>query len=572
MHGCQSSSTSWHGEPPGNSTAKLHAFLMSDRISKLGPWLLIVLVWAVTRAFPISQAVPWTMWEVCEAKKQLDYGFFATKGAIINNHFMAGRVAEPAQFNYVNHPYPILWADTLAYWLGGEWAVIAFNSLLGLAGCLAAFAALRRFYSERESLFGALLYTLAPAIILFNVSTDQSGIAALFWPFSVWALARAREQPTAGRAWLLGAVVFLSGQVSWSPYSFYPILLLGALGVVWERGRGLAWEPRPILVKAVLLGGGLTVAVFLAQIILYTQDWSHLTGYVGRQASLEGGVGLLRMYGGIALRAGLSVGPALLLGSLAWLWLLPRWRRLDWLRLGAICYPLLYLLCALALRRYFFRERHLYCYLAFPLVLLTLETLRHWPGRFWRGALAVLAVAGLGYPLLQATIPVVSQTTLLLSREIHALSQPEQVVATNLAPQQFPFPAWDVGGTGFVGLKADRNLRADIASRAQLEALPVAFKTRRLEVLYVLDPARPIDDALRRTLNAARPVREWKFAVPEEPPSLALRLRSLYWKLAAKHQAPPVAAKPPEMTLRFIRLLLESGADGTVTLSIPPEP
>ena len=558
----------------GNNIALSAAafFPVSERLSKSRPWLLIALVWALTRAVPLSQLVPETFWEVAEAKKQLEYGFVATKGAIINVHYMSGRVAEPAKFNYVNHPYPILWADTLARWLGGPWGVVAFNALLGLAGCLAAFAALRRFYAERESFWGAMIFTLAPVNVLFNVNPDQSGLAAIFWPFAVWALARARELPTAGRAWLLGAVVFLSGQVSWSPYSFYPVLLLGALGVVWERGRGFSWEPRPALVKAVVLGAALTVAVFVAQIICYTPDWSDLTGYIGRQAGAESGVGLLQMYVGIGLRAALSAGPALLLGTLAWLWLSPRWPRLDWLRLGAFCYPLLYALCALALRRYFFRERHLYCYLTFPLLILTMETLRQWPGRLWRTTLAVLSVAALAYPLFQATIPVVSQTTLLLSREVQALSQPEQVIATNLLPQQFPFPTWDVGSTGLLGLMADRNLRDSIASREQLEALPAAFKTPRLEILYVLDPARPIDDALRQTLQGARPVRDWTFAVPEEPPSLALRARSLYWKLAGKHQTAAGAGRVPEMTLRFFRLTAESGADGTTTFALPTPP
>lgn len=543
---------------------------MSERFSKSKPWLLLALVWAITRAVPLSQVVPESFFEVCEAKKQLEYGFFATKGAIINIHYMCGRVAEPERFNYVNHPYPILWADTLACWVGGPWGVVAFNALLGLAGCLAAFAALRQFYEERESFWGAMIFTLVPANVLFNANPDQSGLAAIFWPFTVWALARARTLATAGSAWLLGALVFLSGQFSWSPYSFYPVLLLGALGVVWERGRGLSWEIRPAVVKAVVLGAALTGAVFVGQIIFYTSDWSALTGYIGRQASAEGGVSLRQMYVGIGLRAALSAGPALLLGAVAWLGLLPRWRRLDWLRLGAICYPLLYALCALALRRYFFRERHLYCYLSFPLLILTMETLRQWPGRLWRGTLMVLAVAALGYPLFQATIPVVSQTTLLLSREVQALSQPEQVVATNLLPQQFPFPAWDVGSTGLLGIKADRNLRDTISTGAQLQALPAEFKARRLEILFMLDPARPIDDALRQILETASSNRDLIFTVPEEPPSLALRARSFYWKLAHKHQAAPDAGRTPEMKLRFFQLSLTAGTDGNVT-PIPPK-
>lgn len=543
---------------------------MSERFSKSKPWLLLALVWAMTRAVPISHVVPETFFEVCEAKKQLEYGFFATKGAIINIHFMSGRVAEPARFNYVNHPYPILWANTLACWVGGPWGVVVFTALLNLAGCLAAFAALRQFYGERDSFWGAMIFTLVPANVLFSANPDQSALAATFWPFTVWALARARTLATAGSAWLLGALVFFSGQLSWSPYSFYPVLLMGALGVAWERGRGLSWEIRPAVVKAVVLGAGLTVAVFLGQIIFYTSDWSALTGYIGRQASAEGGVSLLQMYVGIALRAAVSAGPALLLGTVAWLWLLPRWRQLDWLRLGAICYPLLYALCALALRRYFFRERHLYCYLSFPLLILAMETLRQWPGRLWRGTLMVLAVLALGYPLFQATIPVVSQTTLLLGREIQALSQPEQVVATNLVSQQFPFPAWDVGSTGILGIMADRNLRDTITTGAQLAALPAEFKTPRLEILFVLDPARPMDDALRQMLDAARPVRDWDFAVPEEPPSLALRARSFYWKMSGRHQAAPDAGPTREMKLRFFQLSLAASADGKVP-PIPPK-
>ena len=268
----------------------------------------------------------------------------------------------------------------------------------------------------------------------------------------------------------------------------------------------------------------------------------------------------------------MSAGPALVLGSLGSLWLLPRCRRMDWLRLGAVCYPLLYALCALALRRYFFRERHLYGYLSFPLLILTMETLRHWPGKFWHRSLTVLAVAALSYPFFQVTIPVASQTSRLLGGEIRKLSHPEQVIATNLVPQQYPFPAWDVGSTGIVSLEADRNLRAGMAGREQLEALPADFKTRRLEVLYVFDPTRPIDDALRQVLDGARPVREWSFAVPEETGGLGLKLRSLYWKMAAKHQAPASAGKTPEMTLRFFRLLLERGPDDKVSVTIPQAP
>ena len=100
------------------------------------------MVWIATRAYPLSQAQPSVYWEVAEAKKLLEYGFCERQGAIINIHFMTGTMPEPWKYNYVNHPYPILWFDTFLYWLGGSWAVLLNSALLGLLTCLAMIPAL----------------------------------------------------------------------------------------------------------------------------------------------------------------------------------------------------------------------------------------------------------------------------------------------------------------------------------------------------------------------------------------------------------------------------------------------
>ncbi len=36
-------------------------------------WISLATLWAVTRIYPIAQAIPWTYWKVWEAKKLLEY-------------------------------------------------------------------------------------------------------------------------------------------------------------------------------------------------------------------------------------------------------------------------------------------------------------------------------------------------------------------------------------------------------------------------------------------------------------------------------------------------------------------
>ncbi|MBM3892173.1 MAG: glycosyltransferase family 39 protein, partial [Verrucomicrobia bacterium] len=206
-----------------------------DRLGQAGlGWvcLLIGAVWLLTRAYPLSQTVPWTTWEVWEAKKLLEYGFVERQGAILNPHFMTGRLPDPAKYNYVNHPYPILWLDALAYGLGGQWACLLLNSAIQLAGCLMVFAALRRVFEPGASVVGALLYTLAPVSVTLDPNTSTVVVGAVAWPFLVWLLGRGLQQERFSAAVWLGVAMFLAGQISWLVYTLVPPLALAAAGFV----------------------------------------------------------------------------------------------------------------------------------------------------------------------------------------------------------------------------------------------------------------------------------------------------------------------------------------------------
>lgn len=500
------------------------------------PYLLIALVWLVTRAYPFWRTEPWFYWEVGEAKKLLEYGFAARGGAMIDNHFMTGLLAEPWKFNYVNHPYPILWFDTLVYYLAGGSGIIVANGLIGLGACLLVFPALRPLFSPQLALMGAVLFTLAPSAILFTFDTNIVQLGAVLWPPAIYLIGKGLEQKRTATAVALGAVVVLAGQIAWFTYSVLPALLFAAGMPGYERSRGFTARPNTALIIAIVAGGTLTLAVFIGQIAYYTYSFAETFAYARGQAGAEHGVPVGQMYLAIAMRGMLSVGPALLLGSVAGLVCLAKRGAVNWLQWAALLYPLLFVGAVLALPRFFYRERTMYQYLLFPCTALTVTALQHLKSRLATGGIMSFAVVALAYPMFQASIPKVSETSRKLGGIMREISKPEEVVATNLEAQQQPFQTWDVGSIGMTSLIADRMIREKITTTEALQNLLKTYGSKELNIVYLYDSGRPIGEPLLTFLRSAARPSEVPFDAPNEPLSAATRLRSLYWKIAGKHQ------------------------------------
>lgn len=518
-----------------------------------GAWLLITVCWLVSRAYPLMQAVPDTYWEVWEARKLLEYGFVERQGAIINIHFMAGQVAAPEQFNYVNNPYGILWLDTFFHWIGGPWGPLVANALMGLATYLAGFHALRHWFPHRASLLAAVLYTLAPTAIIYDVDPGIVAAGAMSWPWLVWLASSYQKNPRIRTLALLALATFISGQFSWFAYTIWPALLAG----FWCWHRRPDWR----LMGALALGGALTLATHALQIWYYTWDWQAFGGYVQAQAGVEGSLSRLQMARTIGIRTLISVGPALLAGAALGLWTFRR--RQSWLRWSAVIYLGIFVLAAAVLTRFFYRENTMYSYLLFPASALLAGALTHYPGRRISTALLALAVAGVGYPWLQASIPRISNVSRTLGAYLHEVSRPTDVVATNMRDCVFPFEAWDVGSTHYLKLEADRLLFANITTLGALEALRGRFYGTNHAGLFLRVTARPLDGELAAWLEANATATETRtITVPPQPPTPALRLRELYWKLSysrmllAREGAGPerAAGEPVQVEIRLYRL------------------
>lgn len=519
----------------------------------------ICLVWLVTRIYPLALAIPWTYWEIWEAHKLLDYGFWARQGGIINIHYMTGLLDAPERFNYVNHPYPILWLFTLVYSLLGPWGALLMGSALGLVSTLAVYPALRIRFSPLLSLFGTLLFALAPTTILMDVNPNLIAFGAIGWPFLILALRELEKGFTIGRGLLFAALVFALGQISWFNYTVFAALF-GALccQAFWLRPkRSPAWGKGVAL--CLIFGGLATLLVFLAQVGYYTFNMDEVLSYAKGQAGAETAMGPAKMAFGILMRILLSVGPALLIGTTFGSVILFRLPRRHWLESIALLYLLVFAVSALLLPRLFFREITMYEYLVFPLTVLTLVALETIRRSVLAWSLFGLSILTLAYPMYRASIPVVSQTTYTLAPLIRDNSDIRDILVTNLAGQKFPFAAWDVGSSGQTAMVSDRLIRWEIDNLSTLAHLPGTFKTPSMKVTYIYCDQAPVDPDLGRYLTTQTPQKTIHVELPPEPVSPAARLRSLYWKLVGKHQVEESGgSKPTEVTLRFYPLTLPS--------------
>ena len=496
-------------------------------------------VFALSRFWPTLVAEPWCFWEVLEARKLNFYGWHERRGALLDVHFLTGVVPQPELYNYPNHPAPIHWVNMFVQRGFGDWGIVALSLLLGFAACVAALCFLRAFYGPSIGLIGAVLFTIAPSSIIYDVDPNQGALGAALWPFA--ALCFSPGLSTLSRSWLLGFVCFLFGQASWMVWVVFGALLVGTAGISLKGGLSIA--PVRTLLLALLIGGGLTVLGFLAQVLLYTSDWQNLFRYLQKQSAES--VSFMAWLVRTTTRSAMSLGPGLALGALAGALVLMWSRTARPFELMTLAFLPLFGAASFALRGFFKTENWPFEYLVFPSSVLCcafLSTVRAGQLRqLAAGALMALALPGLPYVFLRVSNPSLSAESLFIADLIAAEAKPQDIIATNLVDQEPPLPKWNVSGLYVARQKADRLLRSGIQTKKRLDDLLLEFHAKELNILYLYTPHQPIDAELKAFLAHQN---KKVFLLPQANESLpfSLRLRDWYWRSTDRHQPSSLSA------------------------------
>ena len=539
-----------------------------------------MLVWLLSRVFSFSQLVPWSYWEVAEARKLLDYGFFERKGALMHNQFMSGIVPDPEVFNYVNHPYPIHWLNTFLYFLWGGTGIIAFNAGIGLASSLLTFLVLRSHFDSKSSWIGTCLYILAPSSIFFDADPNVVAMGACIWPILISLVSlelrsffSPRTPPSlplvrGGERWgrwksqikisvVLGIVIFIGGQISWFTLSVLPslfiILYLSKKTDLIERNEAKTYS------TALLLGAFATLGVFVCQILYYTPKFEDLFIYLSQQVGADStSQSRWQLFSGILIRTVVLVGPALWVGCCLGVWMYQKERVSHPFAVGMMAYFIVFALGGVILARFYFRERTMYEYLLFPAAYLATYAIHKKKFSFVVGLFLALSIPGVMYAQLRASIPQVSVASRTIGNFISQHTKPNEIVLTNLREQSFPFPNWDVGSHSYTMMAADRLIRFDIQDWSSIQKIYKDFSWRESPPIFLLDLSKEISEELRHQLETKGVlVTRQTFTIPKEPSTFATKARTFYWKFLGR-QAPsqPDPART-EVTFELYRFQLE---------------
>lgn len=467
--------------------------------------------------------------EVWNAHKLLDYGFFERKGARLSPSSWSGQLPNPAAFNYTHYPLPMLWVYTLIYSFAGAWGVLGFTLACKLAGCIAVFLILSRFFDRFAAWLAAILFAAAPCSILLDLDTDLVAFGSLLWPVATLVILGWRGDARRGLApWKTGLMMFVAGQVSW-----FALTLIPALMSMTERWKGRLWATIIAVVKnraaiTLLFGGIGSFLLFLAQVVLYEPDFRELLSHIRLKLgeSQPSAVPKWLLFTLLPLRTVIFVGPALIVGGVVGLFYVRR--HPTPLMAAAIVYLPSFAFAALVIPNYFYMENIVYGSMLFPAAVLTAAAIQAC-GRLFFWLLVAIALPGVAYIHLSFSVPTITPTARMIGGMIASHTNKVDVVLTNLEPMRPPYKSGDVHSEKATKITSDRHIIYRVVSAEQLGDIPRVVKASDFPLVFVRCRSRTIAPELAARLERAELIAAEKVSIPVGASTMAEKLRGWVW-------------------------------------------
>jgi hypothetical protein len=526
-------------------------------------YILLVLLW-----FGV-QALPW-IWlghgrifhfEIFQARKLLEYGLWARKGAMLIMPFHVGMLPNPAEHNYVNHNYPILWLFTLLYWLFGQVGVYVFVGMTGLAGLLMTYWILKQFFPRAISWFAAVLFACAHASVEFSVNPDMLAQGAIIWPLSCLVIIWLRQRGWPRGAWAgpaLGLVVFFCGQINWFALSTVPALLVLCLPEEQSLAEAIR-RPWSVPGWMPVLGGGIaSLGLFLGQVIAYSPNLHDNAQYLGLQMGAGSFISSRLEKLPVLLLRMVLAGPALWFGTLVVLTQVRSVSPNRRLLASMLVYVVVLMAVMLTIPRLLFLNQHGFRYGVFPCTILTAFALSRLAARWFRAALVGIALTGLFFCYAKLHDYQVSSASMAMGRWLRANTAPDELVFSNLRYLSPPIKSWDrefLSNTTFV---ADRLVSFGVTDAARFSDAAKVYAQPMRNAAFLMESSQPMDTALLQKLESeSQQVLATNLVVSEEGLRLFKAARESLWSLLGKRgpqYAPPAPMVAPVTNVFTVKL------------------
>jgi hypothetical protein len=383
-------------------------------------------------------------------------------------------VAHPEHYIYANHPYGLLWFYTLLYYCFGFAGVLAVIYLFKYAALLTCFLVLEHCFSRASAFWASVLYAVAPLSILCEGASNCVIMASIFWPIALAVIVfrfHRKESASFGDLLLAGATTFLAGQGSWFALSIVPSLMV-------INSRLTSLRPRAILVAltnpvslAFLVGGVLSLLVFLGQIAWYEGGFGHIIKYSLAKAGASSAPGFrLYVMGLVPVRISFFVGLALTLASLLGCFYLSKDVRFAGKEpaLGIVLYFVAFGAMVLVAPKAFVEENHFFAWLIFPGAVMAAMVFDKADHRL-RKLILALGVFGIVLALMYASVPISgSPMARYLGTVFAAHSKKTDFIFTNIKLLSPPYKVSDIGGGACTMGTADRFIVFGVSVPGQL--------------------------------------------------------------------------------------------------------
>jgi hypothetical protein len=503
-------------------------------------FVLLALLWLVIHSpvwFWLAEGRNY-IWDIAQAKKLLDYGFWARKGAIMEHASYFGILPNPSDFNYVDHPYPIFWLHALLYKFFGSAGPYALVAFLGLVGCLLTYRFLKYFFPSNVAWFTAALFTVAHGTIEFIVNTDNTAQSAIVWPVTAVVIMRWKRAGYPAKTampWLLGLVVFACGQISWMAFSIVPALLLLALPedmplriAIRRPWTVPGWMP-------VLIGSAASLALFIGQILIYSPNLYDSVGWIGYQASRESLVAArLKMMPVLLLRT-LLPGPALWLGALVGLSQIPKIRANRRVTAIMLFYLGVFALVTLLIPGFFFFNQHAQRYVLFPCAVLTAFALSNLAAKWLRAGLVSIAFVGLVFCYARVHDYRVSMASITFGRWLGQNSRPDEIMFSNLRFRMPPIQPSDGEFFNDTCMVGDRYVGFGSTNQTTFVQTARPFKGHLKDASFLHEASQPIDPVfLAKIQSCSLGSSSTNLEVPPEGPLMFKEARKFLWLLLGR--------------------------------------
>jgi 4-amino-4-deoxy-L-arabinose transferase-like glycosyltransferase len=450
---------------------------------------IICIVWLVLRLGNLGSTGD-PQWERDEAVKLNEYGWSATNGGIMNWHYMYGRINNPQDHLYINHPPGMIWFYSVFIKFFGDKYIMLFPVLFSFVGLLTLFIVSSKYFGNLAGLFTVIVYTFLPVTLFLDTAINIIPTSLTFWFLIVILTMLWMQSGQQKYYYILLPTCLLACQIDWVSFLLFPFILFGV-----RLSSPVTYRRKYYLMVLFLFA--LPGIVYAFQIIYYTNDWERLLIYVRRQSAggpvLDHDLGLQELLTKILTKLIVYLHPLILLSSFVGLYLLIKERNLQQfyllLAVGGPC-----ILLMVFFSRFLYIEIPPYKLFAGAVSLIS----GYVSGRVFQSSRKALLKATTGLFFILFIISSVllhssleerhKQRSIVspkIAEQLVKYSTSGEIILTNLQEQAFPFPSWEAGGWLYTSFYADRFIRFGVTSKTRLGKILDDVKTDSCLYVYV---------------------------------------------------------------------------------------